>query len=133
MDAVGLTTAPPGRARAALPEATVMCRSARTACKLEILELTLNIQFMNEEIESRPIIYIPDALRRDLPQQGSVLALGLRNDSIDPIVCIDSKGMIYGVLVHDSVDFRRNPINFCRDDIISVRVLTDVPANHHFV
>lgn len=88
---------------------------------------------MNEEIEPRPIIHIPDALGRDLPKQGSVLELRLRDGRIDPIVCIDSKGMIYGVLVHDAVDPQRNPINFRGDDIISVRVVTDIPANHHFV
>ncbi len=88
---------------------------------------------MNEDVEPRPIIYIPESLRLGLPSEGCILELTLRNGRTIPGVCVDSKGMIYGVLVQKSVNSRQSPINFLEEEIIAVRMLDEVPSGYHFV
>jgi hypothetical protein len=88
---------------------------------------------MIEDIEPRPIIYIPELLRLGLPAQGCNIKLTLRNGRIISGVCIDSKGMIYGVLKNKSVDVRQNPIDFLEKEIASIQVLTEIPSTHHFI
>jgi hypothetical protein len=90
-------------------------------------------QTVSEDIEQRPIIYIPESLRLGLPAQGCVLELTLHDGRTIPGVCIDSKGMIYGVLVQKSVDERQNPIDFFQEEIASVKILAEIPSNYHFV
>jgi hypothetical protein len=87
---------------------------------------------MIEDIEPRPIIHIPELLRLGLPQ-GCAITLTLRNGRIIPGVCIDSKGMIYGVLKHKSVDARQNPIDFLEEEIASIQILTEIPSSYRFV
>jgi hypothetical protein len=88
---------------------------------------------MIEDIEPRPIIYIPELLRLGLPTQGCAIKLTLRDGRIIPGVCIDSKGMIYGVLKHKSTDARQNPIDFLASEIVSIQILTKIPSRYHFV
>lgn len=88
---------------------------------------------MIEDIEPRPIIYIPELLRIGLPVQGCILKLTLCNGRIIPSVCIDSKGMIYGVLVQKSVEARQNPIDFLEEEIVAVKILPEIPSNYHVV
>jgi hypothetical protein len=86
-----------------------------------------------EDIEPRPIVYIPELLRLDLPAQGCILELTLQNGRIIPGVCVDSKGMIYGVLVQRSIEARQNPINFLEEEIVAVEILLEVPSAYHVV
>jgi hypothetical protein len=88
---------------------------------------------MIEDIEPRPIIHIPELLRLGLPTQGCVITLTLRDGRNIPGVCIDSKGMIYGVLKHKSVDARQNPIDFLEEEIASIQILSEIPSSQHFV
>lgn len=88
---------------------------------------------MPEDIEPRPIIYIPELLRLGLAAQGCIVELMLRNSRIIPGVCIDSKGMIYGVLVQKSVEARQNPIDFLEEEIVAVKILPEIPSTYHVV
>ncbi len=87
---------------------------------------------MEGDIEPRSIIYIPESLRLGLPKY-CALELMLCDGRIISGVCMDSKGMIYGVLVQKTVDARKNPIDFLAQEIVSVRILTETPSDYHFV
>ena len=88
---------------------------------------------MDEEIEPRPITYIPELLRQDLPAQGCVAKLTLRDGRTIPGVCVDSKGFIYGVLVKITVDAKKNPIDFLEEEIVKVQKLPEIPEDYHII
>ncbi len=88
---------------------------------------------MDEEVEPRPIIYIPESLRSGLPVQGCILKLTLCDGRTIPGVCIDSKGMIYGVLMHKLVDAKQNSIDFHEEEIIAVQIQTEISSDYHFI
>lgn len=85
------------------------------------------------EFEPRPTVYIPQHLQADLPEQGCILRLTLHDGQVIPSVCIDAKGMIYGVLIKAGSDPKPNPINFSASDIATVHLLTDeIPPGYSF-
>jgi hypothetical protein len=88
---------------------------------------------MYEEVEPRPIVYIPELLRSGLPVQGCILKLTLCSGRTIPGACIDSKGMIYGVLVQKLVDVMPNPVDFYAEEIIAVQVLNEISSDYHFI
>ena len=88
---------------------------------------------MEDEFEPRPLLRIPSRVLPRPASEGCVLGLILRDDR-EVVVGVDSTGMVYGVLVPDSADARRNPIDFIADEIVSVRQLPiEVPPGFKVV
>ncbi|NET48289.1 MAG: hypothetical protein F6K09_06100 [Merismopedia sp. SIO2A8] len=88
---------------------------------------------MDEEIELRPITYIPELLRQDLPAQGCMAKLTLRDGRVISGVCVDSKGLLYGVLVKKTVNGKKNPIDFLGEEIVKVQELPEIPESYHII
>ncbi len=88
---------------------------------------------MNDAFEPRPTVYIPkDMLPTDTGSR-CVLELTLRDGRFSK-VCVDMKGMIYGVLVEEAIDSRINPIDFASEDVVSARVVnSEIPRGYKIV
>lgn len=97
------------------------------------MQSNLQMNKTPKNVESRPVTYIPDFLRQDLPTQGCMLRLTLRSGRVIPGVCVDSKGFIYGVLVSTTVDANDNPINFAEEEIDKVELIKEIPEGYQIV
>lgn len=86
---------------------------------------------MNDR-KTRPTLYIPEHLQTEWPKQGCTLALTLHDGQHIPGVCIDSKRMIYGVLIETGSDPKPNPMDFSASDIATVQVLSEIPPGYSF-
>lgn len=79
---------------------------------------------MSRNFEPRPVVYLPNSFNLKTP---GLFELTLRDRRIIPGVCVDGKGMIYGVLIPLTADRKRNPIHFQAQDIVAAKPLHKVP------